>query len=88
MKSVIDNIAVQAVETLLVGQLGDLLSPARIIQMKSDHIAKIGKSHPRIAFSENNWHGSWKFCKLGQRHADDLLVVVRLVNCPPFDMYA
>ena len=41
MKSIIDNIATQAVETLLVGKLGDLLSPARIIQMKPDLVSKI-----------------------------------------------
>lgn len=41
MKSIIDNIATQAVETLLVGKLGDLLSPARIIQMKPDLVGKI-----------------------------------------------
>lgn len=41
MKSIIDNIATQAVETLLVGKLGDLFSPARIIQMKPDLVGKI-----------------------------------------------
>jgi len=41
MKSVVDSIAIQAVETQLVGKLGDLLSPARIIQMKPDLVSKI-----------------------------------------------
>ena len=41
MKSVIDNIANQAVETQLVGKLGELLSPARVIQMKPDLVGKI-----------------------------------------------
>jgi hypothetical protein len=41
IKSIIDNVTTQAVETLLVGKLGDLLSPARIIQMKPDLVAKI-----------------------------------------------
>ena len=41
MKSIIDNIATQAVETQLVGKLGDLLSPARVIQMKPDLVSRI-----------------------------------------------
>lgn len=41
MKSIIDNIATQAVETLLVGKLGDLLSPACIMKMKPDLVSKI-----------------------------------------------
>jgi hypothetical protein len=41
MKSIIDNIATQAVETLLVGKLGDLLSPACIMEMKPDLVSKI-----------------------------------------------
>jgi hypothetical protein len=41
MKSIIDNIATQAVETQLVRKLGDLLSPARIMQMKPDLVGKI-----------------------------------------------
>ncbi|CZT51083.1 related to vacuolar sorting protein VPS1, dynamin, and related proteins [Rhynchosporium secalis] len=41
LKSVIDSIAIQAIETQLLGKLGDLLSPARVVQMKSDMINKI-----------------------------------------------
>jgi hypothetical protein len=41
MKSIIDNITTQAVETLLIGKLGDFLSLARVIQMKSDLVGKI-----------------------------------------------
>lgn len=41
MKTVVDNIATQAVEAQLVGKLGDLLSPARIMQMKPDMVSKI-----------------------------------------------
>ena len=48
MKSIIDNVATQAVETLLVGKLGDLLSPARIVQMKPDIVAKIAAESSEI----------------------------------------
>lgn len=41
MKTIIDNIATQTVETQLVQKLGDLLSPARIIQMKPDLVGRI-----------------------------------------------
>lgn len=41
MKTVVDRIATQAVETQLVGRLRDLLSPARIIQMKPELVGKI-----------------------------------------------
>jgi len=41
MRSIVDNVTTQAVETLLVGRLRDLLSPARIIQMKPDLVDKI-----------------------------------------------
>jgi hypothetical protein len=41
MKTVVDSIATQAVETQLVERLRDLLSPARIIQMKPELVAKI-----------------------------------------------
>jgi hypothetical protein len=41
MKTVVDSIATQAVETQLVERLRDLLSPARIIQMKSELVGKI-----------------------------------------------
>jgi hypothetical protein len=41
MKTVVDSIATQAVETQLVGRLRDLLSPARIIQMKPELVSKI-----------------------------------------------
>ena len=37
----VDNIAIQAIETQLLGELGDLLSPARVVQMKADMINKI-----------------------------------------------
>lgn len=37
----VDSIAIQAIETQLLGKLGDLLSPARVVQMKSDMINKI-----------------------------------------------
>jgi len=46
MKSIIDNIATQAVENQLVGKLGDLLSPARIIQMKPDLVGRIAAESP------------------------------------------
>jgi hypothetical protein len=49
MKSMVDNIAIQVVETLLVGKLGDLLSPARVVQMKPDVVGKIA------AESSDNW---------------------------------
>jgi hypothetical protein len=41
MKSLVDNVAVQVVEALLVGRLGELLSPACVLQMKPDLINKI-----------------------------------------------
>ena len=41
MKSMINNIAIQAVKTLLIGKLGNLLSPARIMQMKPDVVGRI-----------------------------------------------
>ena len=41
MKSMIDNVAIQAIETLLIRKLGDLLSPARIMQMRPDVVGKI-----------------------------------------------
>jgi hypothetical protein len=41
MKTVVDSIATQAVETQLIGKLRDLLSPARIIQMKPELVGKI-----------------------------------------------
>jgi hypothetical protein len=41
MKTVVDSIATQAVETQLVERLRDLLSPARIMQMKPELVGKI-----------------------------------------------
>lgn len=41
MKPVVDSIATQAVETQLIGKLRDLLSAARIIQMKPELVSKI-----------------------------------------------
>lgn len=41
MKSLIENFAIHVVEALLVGRLGELLSPARVLQVKPDLISKI-----------------------------------------------
>lgn len=41
MKLIIDNLTTQAIEAQLVGKLGDLLSLARIIQMKPDLVSRI-----------------------------------------------
>ncbi|KAH6721639.1 hypothetical protein BKA61DRAFT_568220 [Leptodontidium sp. MPI-SDFR-AT-0119] len=46
IKSIIDNIATQAVETELVGKLRDLLSLARIIHIKPDLVASIAAESP------------------------------------------
>ena len=46
MKSVIDNIAIQVVEVLLVNHLEDLFSPSRVMQMKPDQITRIAKESP------------------------------------------
>ncbi|PVH72289.1 hypothetical protein DL98DRAFT_596138 [Cadophora sp. DSE1049] len=41
LKSVVDSIVTQAIETQLLGKLGEILSPARVVQMKADMINKI-----------------------------------------------
>jgi hypothetical protein len=46
MKLIIDNIASQAVETQLVGKLGDLLSSARVIQMEPNLVSRIAAESP------------------------------------------
>ncbi|KIN00060.1 hypothetical protein OIDMADRAFT_55950 [Oidiodendron maius Zn] len=40
-ESMIENIAIQAVEIILIGKLGDLLSPASIMQMKPEVLGKV-----------------------------------------------
>lgn len=41
MKSLIDNVAIQVVEAILLRKLGELLSPALVLQMKPDLISKM-----------------------------------------------
>lgn len=50
MKSLIDNVAVQVVETVLVGGLGELLSPARVLQMKPDQVSMIAAESSNARF--------------------------------------
>jgi hypothetical protein len=46
MKLIINNIISQAVETQLVGKLGDLLSPACVIQMEPNLVSRIAAESP------------------------------------------
>ncbi len=41
MKSVIDNIATQAIEWCLIASIGDLFAPSLVLQMEEDLVRKI-----------------------------------------------
>ena len=46
MKSAVDNIAVQAIESILVAGLADILSPSLVVQMDADLVHKITAESP------------------------------------------
>jgi hypothetical protein len=54
MKSLIDNVAIQVVEAILVGNLGELLSPALVLQMKPDLISNMAAESSENRFQREH----------------------------------
>lgn len=41
MKSLVDNVAIHAVESILVSSLGDTMSPARVMRMTPEQVGNV-----------------------------------------------